>query len=171
MEPGARALPFLKRAEKKLAAFARDLPGRAGIAAHPNGLKSKTTECPLPRAQTESVALPAEHEHRRGSATILLIERNDGLRTVVTNILKKRGYRVLAACAAADALEMAKTQGPLDLLIGEPEPDLAKRLASLQPQLRTLFLNGHSDHAGVATLSKPFEVETLLGKVRELLQA
>jgi nitrogen-specific signal transduction histidine kinase len=125
----------------------------------------------LPRAQAESVALPAERADRRGPATILLMERNDGLRTVVTNILKKRGYRVLAACAAADALEMAKTEGPLDLLISEPEPDLAKRLASLQPQLRTLFLNGHSDHAGVATLSKPFDVEMLLGKVRELLQA
>jgi hypothetical protein len=66
---------------------------------------------------------------------------------------------------------MAKTQGPLDLLISEPEPDLAQDLAILQPQLRTLYLNGHSDHSGVATISKPFEVETLLGKVRELLQA
>jgi hypothetical protein len=147
----------------------RQLGGR--LWAHSEPGKGASFRIYLPRAQTESVALPAEHEHRRGSATILLMERNDGLRTVVTNILKKRGYRVLAACAAADALEMAKTQGPLDLLIGEPEPDLAKRLASLQPQLRTLFLNGHSDHAGVATLSKPFEVETLLGKVRELLQA
>ena len=126
----------------------------------------------LPRARAESVALPAEGADGRGSATILLMEGNDGLRTVVANILKKRGYRVLAACAAADALEIAKTQGPPDLLISEPEPDLAKRLASLQPQLRTLFLNGHSDRAaGTVTLSKPFEVETLLGKVRELLQA
>ena len=147
----------------------RQLGGR--LWAHSEPGKGASFRIYLPRAQTESVALPAEHEHRRGSATILLMEQNDGLRTVVTNILKKRGYRVLAACAAADALEMAKTQGPLDLLIGEPEPDLAKRLASLQPQLRTLFLNGHSDHAGVATLSKPFEVEALLGKVRELLQA
>jgi signal transduction histidine kinase len=125
----------------------------------------------LPRAQAESVASPAGRADRRGSATILLMEQNDGLRTVVTNILKKRGYHVLAARAATDALEMANTEGPPDLLISEPEPDLAGRLASLQPQLRTLFLNGHSDSAGVATLSKPFELEMLLGKVRELLQA
>jgi len=56
------------------------------------------------------------------------------------------------------------------LLIGEPEPDLVNRLESLHPQLRTLFLNGHCDHAGAATLNKPFEVEMLLGKVRDLLQ-
>jgi CheY-like chemotaxis protein len=102
----------------------------------------------------------------------MLMEQNDGLRTVLANILKKRGYRVLAAGAAADALEMTKTGGLPDLLISEPAPDLVQRLASLQPQLRTLFLNGHSDSgAGTATLSKPFELETLLGKVRELLQA
>ena len=116
----------------------------------------------LPRAQAEAVAPQP--------ATILLMEQNDGLRTVMTNILMKRGYRVLAAPAPTDALEMAKTQGPPDLLISEPEPDLVKSVADLQPQLRTLFLNGHSDHAGVATLNKPFELEMLLGKVRELLQ-
>jgi hypothetical protein len=78
---------------------------------------------------------------------------------------------VLAAGAAADALELARTEGLPDLLISEPEPELARRLTSLQPQLRTLFLNGHSDlHAGSATLRKPFELEMLLGKVRELLQ-
>ena len=116
----------------------------------------------LPRAQAEAVAPQP--------ATILLMEQNDGLRTVMTNILMKRGYRVLAAPAPTDALEMAKTQGPPDLLISEPEPDLVKSVADLQPKLRTLFLNGHSDHAGVATLNKPFELEMLLGKVRELLQ-
>jgi two-component system cell cycle sensor histidine kinase/response regulator CckA len=147
----------------------RQLGGR--LWAHSEPGKGAAFRIYLPRAQAESVALPAERADRRSSATILLMEQSDGLRTVVANILKKRGYRVLAACATADALEMAKTQGPPDLLISEPEPDLAKRLASLQPQLRTLFLNGHSDHAGVSTLSKPFEVETLLGKVRELLQA
>jgi two-component system cell cycle sensor histidine kinase/response regulator CckA len=125
----------------------------------------------LPCAQAESVAQPAASAGLRGSATILLMEQNDGLRTVVANILKKRGYRVLAARAATDALEMVQIDGPPDLLISEPEPDLSKRLTGLHPRLRTLVLNGHSEPAaGTATLNKPFEVETLLGKVRELLQ-
>lgn len=120
----------------------------------------------LPRAQAEPLV------PRRGApATILLMEQNDGLRTVVSNILKKRGYHVLAASAAAEALEMAKAQGLPDLLISEPAPDLAQSLASLQPQLRTLFLNGHSaGAAATATLSKPFELEIFLSKVRDLLQ-
>jgi two-component system cell cycle sensor histidine kinase/response regulator CckA len=144
---------------------------RGRLWAHSEPGKGTSFRIYLPRVEPASAAPPAERQDLCSSATILLMERNDGLRTVVTNILRKRGYRVLAAGATADALEMAKTQGPLDLLISEPEPDLAQDLAILQPQLRTLYLNGHSDHSGVATISKPFEVETLLGKVRELLQA
>jgi two-component system, cell cycle sensor histidine kinase and response regulator CckA len=147
----------------------RQMGGR--LWAHSEPGKGASFRIYLPRAQGESVAQPAECADRRRAATILLMEQNDGLRTVVANILKKRGYRVLAAHAAADALEMAKTQGAPDLLISEPAPDLVQRLSSLQPQLRTLFLNGNSDSAaGTATLGKPFEVETLLRKVRELLQ-
>jgi signal transduction histidine kinase len=139
----------------------RQMGGRLWADSEPG--KGASFRIYLPWAQAESVARPA--------ATILLMEQNDGLRTVVTNILHKRGYRVLAASAPVDALEMANTQGPPDLLISEPAPDLAKSLASSQPKLRTLFLNGHSDSAaGTATLAKPFELETLLGKVRELLQ-
>jgi len=146
----------------------RQMGGR--LWAHSELGKGASFRIYLPRAQAESVAQP-ERPDRRGPATILLMEQNDGLRTVVANILEKRGYRVFTAEATADALEMAKAQGPPDLLISEPEPHLAQRLASLQPQLRTLVLNGHPEQAaGTATLSKPFEVQMLLGKVQELLQ-
>lgn len=123
----------------------------------------------LPRARAARAAKTAPRP-----ATILLMEQNEGLRTVVANILKKRGYRVLSAGATADALEMARTGAPPDLLISEPEPDLSKLLVGLQPRLRTLFLNGHSVRAvpgqQTATLSKPFELETLLDAVKTLLQ-
>jgi DNA-binding NtrC family response regulator len=98
------------------------------------------------------------------------MEPNAGLRAVLASILKKRGYRVLAAPAPADALEMAQIQGPPDLLISEPAPDMLKHLSAQYPALRTLLLNGHSDHAGLPALTKPFELETLLGKVRESLR-
>ena len=123
----------------------------------------------LPRAKAEPVAAPAPAADRRSPATILLMEQNDGLRTVVTNILNKRGYRVLAARGASDALEMATAQGPPDLLIGEREPLLAKHLASRQPELPTLALRGGPDRARME-LQKGTELDMLLGKVRELLQ-
>jgi hypothetical protein len=98
------------------------------------------------------------------------MEQNEGLRQVVGNILKKRGYRVLPASAPAEALEIARTHGAPDLLIGEPEVDVAKLLSSRTPPKRALLLNGHSNPQGVPTLTKPFELDALLGKVRELLQ-
>jgi two-component system cell cycle sensor histidine kinase/response regulator CckA len=145
--------------------------------AHSEPGKGASFRIYLPRVELPRVELPrvqaAPVQAERGvtpPVTILLMEHNDGLRTVVSNILKKRGYRVLSAGAATEALEMARTEGPLDLLIGDPEPDLVKRLAAVHPGLRTLFLNGHSDHGGVPVLSKPFEVDALVGKVRELLR-
>ena len=116
------------------------------------------------------VASPLAHAAPTRPATILLMEPNAGLRAVLASILKKRGYRVLAAPAPADALEMAQIQGPPDLLISEPAPDMLKHLSAQYPALRTLLLNGHSDHAGLPALTKPFELETLLGKVRESLR-
>jgi CheY-like chemotaxis protein len=117
-------------------------------------------------------ANPIARTARGHVRTILLMEPNDGLRGVVTSILKKRGYRVLAARGAQEALAMAKAEGAPDLLISEPEADLARRLAALQPRLRMLFLNGHSRTVpaeGISTLAKPFDLQALLGKVQELL--
>jgi len=126
----------------------------------------------LPRAVQELVA-PADVKHAAGQ-TILLMEPNDGLRNVVSSILKKRGYCVLPARESQEALQIAKAERSVDLLISEPDAELATHLAALQPRLRTLFLNGHSDSgaaAGTATLAKPFEPDALLGKVLEVLQA
>jgi signal transduction histidine kinase len=123
----------------------RQMRGRLWARSEPG--KGASFRVYLPLAQAKPAA-------RQGPATILLIERNDGLRTVVTNILKKRGYRVLAAYAAEDALEMAKTGGPPDLIVAEHE---------VQPQLQT--------HARVAALSKPFDLQTLLAKVRDSVPA
>lgn len=123
----------------------------------------------LRRAEALATA-PAVPAECRGPATILLMEQNDGLRTVMSNILKKRGYRVLAAGAASEALQVAKTEGPADLLIGEPEPDLVKRLTGRRTKLRTLCLDRVPEGTATAILPKPFELDDLLGKVRELLE-
>ena len=147
----------------------RQMSGR--LWAHSEPGRGATFRIYLPFARVEPAApsvAPAKHPD---PATILVMEPNEGLRTVMANILKKRGYRVLAAGASDDALEMARTEGLPDLLISTPEPELAGRLASLQPGLRTLYLNGHNGGvAGATLLSKPFELETFLGKVRELLE-
>jgi DNA-binding NarL/FixJ family response regulator len=76
----------------------------------------------------------------RDNATILLVEDDDTMRTVMSNLLKKRGYRVLAALDSREALRIAAAHGPPDLLISRPEPELAGHLARLRPQLPVLYL-------------------------------
>ena len=132
---------------------------------------------PLAGSQCPALSAPAI-DRSPESVTVLLVEANDGMRVVMANLLKKRGYRVLAALDSKEALRAAKAQGPADLLITRPEPELAARLARTQPQLRTLYLEGYADSffardefrgPGTATLRKPFEPDALLTAVHQLL--
>ncbi len=148
----------------------RQMGGRLWVRSEPG--QGTSFRIYLPCAASQPAAPPAGQTDHPAARTILLMEPNDGLRTIVAGILKKRGYRVLPARQAREALEIAREQGAPDLLISAPEAKLAADLAALRPHLRTLFLNGHSaDDAAsaTATLAKPFDLETFLGKVRELL--
>jgi PAS domain S-box-containing protein len=141
--------------------------------------KGATFRIYLPLAGAHFPAPPASQTDRScGNATILLVEAHDGMRTVMANLLKRRGYRVLAALHSKEALRITAAQGPPDLLISRPEPELAMHLARMQPQLRVLYLGGYADgpvsqEQGLpprtAILRKPFEPETLLATVLELL--
>lgn len=141
--------------------------------------KGATFRMYFPLAGTYFPSLPAPRTDRpHRSATILLVEANDGMRTVMANLLRKRGYRVLAALHAKEALRVTEAQGPPDLLICRPEPELAGRLARMQPQLLVLYLGGYAygllaQEQGLpprtTLLQKPFEPETLLSTVVGLL--
>jgi PAS domain S-box-containing protein len=141
--------------------------------------KGATFRIYFPLAGTYFPALPAPRMDRLlGNATILLVEANDGMRAVMANLLKRRGFRVLAALHSEEALRITEAQGPPDLLICRPEPKLAGRLARMQPQLRVLYLGGSADclvamdkglPPRTSLLQKPFEPEALLATVVELL--
>jgi PAS domain S-box-containing protein len=141
--------------------------------------KGATFRIYLPLAGTHFPALPAPPMHAlRDNATILLVEDDDAMRTVMANLLKKRGYRVLAALDSREALRVAAGHGSPDLLISRPEPELAGHLARMHPRLRVLYLGGYADGLAAqdhglppqtSLLQKPFAPETLLAAVLELL--
>jgi len=156
----------------------RQSGGRLWACSQPG--KGATFRIYLPLAGTQFPApLAPQMDRSRGNATILLVEANDGMRTVMANLLKRRGYRVLAALDSKEALRITETQGPPDLLISRPEPELAMRLARIHSRLRVLYLGGYADgpvtqDQGLPlrtfTLRKPFAPETLLATVLDLLQ-
>jgi len=109
------------------------------------------------------------------------------VRDLTRRCLEQRGYSVLQAASAEDALELlAKHSGRLDLLLtdvvmpGASGPELATRLTAERPDLHVLFVSGYPDDSpasagvlegGTAFLQKPFTPDTLARKVRAVLDA
>mgnify|MGYP000569033885 CR=1 FL=1 len=119
-----------------------------------------------------------------GDEIILLVEDEQSIRDVSTQILKSLGYTVLTADAPAEALKiMAQRSGGVDLLItdvvmpGMNGKQLAEELSAKQPGLKVLFVSGYTAdviadrgvlHEGVTFLSKPFTVDELARTIREI---
>jgi two-component system cell cycle sensor histidine kinase/response regulator CckA len=123
-------------------------------------------------------------ERPRGTATVLVAEDDAGLRQLMTRVLGRNGYHVLAATSGEEALEMAATVGAsLDLLVSDvvmselSGPDLAKELQGRNSSLRVLLTSGTADAAVLeglqpgssAFLAKPFRPSALIDQVYDLL--
>jgi two-component system, cell cycle sensor histidine kinase and response regulator CckA len=143
----------------------------------------------FPRVGTRgraSIALAA-HRDVSGSETVLLVEDEEPLRNLATTILRRAGYDVLAAAHGEDALAVAEASGKnIHLLLTDvvmPRMGgrvLAEKLSAMRPEMRTLFMSGYTDDAEVlrrilesraSFIQKPITPETLLAKVREVLDA
>ena len=142
-----------------------------------------TFQVMLPAAAAANEHAPEEGEPS-GRTTLLLVEDEPALRTLVVTMLEEQGYRVLQAGNGLDAIELAERhRGPLHLLITDvvmprlSGPELAQRLRSLRPGLEVLFMSGYNDsrlvsrgveEAKVNLLVKPFTPDQLFERVRSL---
>jgi CheY-like chemotaxis protein len=133
------------------------------------------------RTTKMDVAPPAE----RGQETILLVEDEPMILDIATTMLDRQGYTVMAAATPGEAIRLAREHaGEIHLLMTDvvmPEMngrDLAKNLLSLYPNLKCLFMSGYTADViahhgvldeGVQFIQKPFSVQTLAVKIREVL--
>jgi PAS domain S-box-containing protein len=143
----------------------------------------------LPRID-QPVFLEAENERRkaaRGSETILLVEDDEMVRTLVRETLHREGYRILDAPGPIEAKRIADMQrAPIHLMITDvvmPKVsgrDLADQLTKRRPDMKVLYMSGYTDNAvlnngilakEVAFLQKPFTPASLTEKVREVLES
>ncbi len=141
----------------------------------------------IDRAAAAGVNGDPPTERKRGTETVLLVEDEAGLRRLIEGILVSRGYTVLQAADAREALDLCERHtGPIHLFLtdiimpGMSGQDLATLVAQKRPRLKVLYMSGHSDHAildhgeiesGAAFLRKPFTPEILLSKIRQVLDA
>jgi PAS domain S-box-containing protein len=119
------------------------------------------------------------------SESILLVEDEPEVRSLIERVLRSQGYRVSTASRPSEALRIASgADARFDLVVTDvimPEMDgreLARRLLSDHPSLPVIYLSGYSADAigrhgvldpGTAFLEKPFRPDALVEKVREAL--
>jgi PAS domain S-box-containing protein len=146
----------------------------------------------LPRIEDESTG--AEYEKhvdaqllQPGSETILLVEDEAGVRELTRGYLEIGGYKVIEAEDGHTALELAAMHaGPIHLLLtdvvmpGINGREVAERIRMLRPGIKVLYMSGYTDqtvvHHGILDddamfLQKPFTMNTLSSKLRELLSS
>ena len=136
-----------------------------------------------PASQRDSAV--RDEARPRGTETILLVEDDELVRGSTSRMLTSLGYRVIPTDGAPRALDaLASHQGELDLLIsdvvmpGISGPKLVEQLRPLLPGLKVLYVSGYTDEAivrhgvlgaGIPFLQKPFSIDALARKVREVL--
>jgi signal transduction histidine kinase/ActR/RegA family two-component response regulator len=122
-----------------------------------------------------------------GNETVLLVEDEEGVRTLMRQVLQKHGYNVLEARDGGEALVVCERhQGKIDLLLTDvvlenmSGQDVAERLLRFRPDMKVLYVSGYADDAivkhgvltaGAAFLQKPFTTEALARKIRHVLEA
>ena len=121
-----------------------------------------------------------------GSETVLLVEDEESVRELVRETLKARGYTVIEASDGITGMRVSEEyRGNIEILItdvvmpGMSGRELAKRVAAARPNIRVLYLSGYTEDAiihegalepGTGFLQKPFTLQVLARKVREVLQ-
>jgi len=119
--------------------------------------------------------------------TVLLVEDATEVRSMMQEVLGRRGYAVLEARNGQDALDICRRHtGPIHLLVTDvvmPDLsgcDLARRVEPLRPEMRVLYMSGHAretlelrrgEAIHGAFLAKPFIPDQLISVVRQVLDA
>ncbi|MDI1249619.1 MAG: PAS domain S-box protein [Lacunisphaera sp.] len=142
----------------------------------------------LPRHADKAAQAPAPAATQTavdGHETILLVEDEPSILWIAQRVLESLGYTVLAAGTPSEALRLAeKHNGAIQLLMTDvvmPDMngrDLAKKLISLYPDIKCLFMSGYTDNViaphgvlddGMHFIQKPFLKSDLADKVRAAL--
>jgi hypothetical protein len=134
----------------------------------------------------EKPVVPSATPEEAKGETILLVEDEEVVREPTVRFLTRNGYRVLAAAGPDEALAAAAAghEMPIALLLtdvimpGMSGKELADRLTASRPHMRVVYISGYPQDVivhrgivdpGVVLIEKPFAIDTLLTKVREVL--
>ncbi|WP_434680537.1 ATP-binding protein [Pseudomonas sp. D4-18] len=117
--------------------------------------------------------------------TILIVDDEPTVRMLLTDVLGELGYTLIEAADSIAGLKVLRSDVHIDLLItdvGLPGGMNGRQMADagreVRPHLKTLFITGYAENAavgngdlgpGMQVLTKPFAVDTLTARVRDLM--
>jgi PAS domain S-box-containing protein len=152
--------------------------------------KGTTVKLYFPPTKEEARPLTSEDlssAPAAGKETVLVVEDQEEVRNLVEEILSMQGYTVLKAPNGDEALRLGRTvKKPIHLLLtdmvmpGMSGKELAERMQKMSPGMKVILMSGYADDGiiqwstvmqGMDFLQKPFRVETLIRKVRNVLDA
>ena len=139
---------------------------------------------PLSLGVVADDVVPDASPASRGGETILLVEDEDMIRSLVRDVLTRSGYTVLDAPSGDAALELlGASEAAIDLLVtdvvmpGLSGPALAELVVGERPDVRVLFMSGYTNEPEAvvgspdsAFIAKPFAPQALVAKVRDVLE-
>ncbi|MEO8809812.1 MAG: PAS domain-containing protein [Rhodanobacter sp.] len=170
--------------------FARQSGGQVRIYSEPGA--GSTMRIYLPRHQAEPVPIETAKMTPAGysapqSGTILVVEDEPSIRELVCELLVDAGYTVLQAADGAAGLHVLQSSASIDLLItdvGLPGALNGRQMADAarmsRPALKILFMTGYAENAvvgnghlepGMHVLTKPFSMDVLRRRIRDILPA
>jgi PAS domain S-box-containing protein len=119
--------------------------------------------------------------------TVLIVDDEPSVRMLVTEVLSELGYTAIEAADGSSALRVLQSDTRIDLLVtdvGLPGGMNGRQLADFgriaRPELKVLFITGYAEktalardqmEAGMGILTKPFAMEGLAGRIKELISA
>lgn len=144
----------------------------------------------LPRHRTEVLEAEAHKAATKvhgGTETVLIVEDEESVLNLSKSMLEKLGYKVLAVKGSGDALRLAmQYTGNIDLLLtdvvmpGINGRELAEGISGVKPGLKCLYMSGYAADViahqgileeGIQFISKPFSLDDLAVKIREVLES
>ncbi|MFG3454420.1 ATP-binding protein [Stutzerimonas stutzeri] len=149
-------------------------------------LRLGTSVClylPVHHGETTHAQVESEHAPQGTGETILVVEDEPVVRSLVVEVLNDLGYQTLEAGEATEALAITESSQRIDLLVtdvglpGMNGRQLAEIVRQQRPGLRILFATGYaesftaSDFLGpdMAVITKPFAIDAFATKVGEML--
>jgi PAS domain S-box-containing protein len=170
--------------------FARQSEGHAKIYSEVG--KGTTVKIYLPRhrgvlAEEDAEATGLTEAHRaEAGETVLVVEDEPVVRDLIVEVLADLGYRALEAQDGPSGLKALQSGERVDLLVtdvglpGMNGRQLADQARESRPHLKVLFITGYAENAmfgnghldpGMQMITKPFPVETLAARIREMIEA